>query len=109
MTPMDQQSTALLYGFWANTSGAERERDRDYVTQHASGGCIQARITREEKPTVIENHENKKVFLIKQQPNANADRSGTNSRAFILSLFFIFYFYWIYLSWNNEGKGHTWP
>lgn len=23
MTPMDQQSTALLYGFWAKTSGAE--------------------------------------------------------------------------------------
>ena len=26
MTPMDQQSTALLYGFWARTSGAERKR-----------------------------------------------------------------------------------
>lgn len=25
MTPMDQQSTALLYGFWASTSGAESE------------------------------------------------------------------------------------
>ncbi len=29
MTPIDQQSTALLYGFWARTSGAEkRERIR---------------------------------------------------------------------------------
>ena len=25
---MDQQSTALLYGFWARTSGAESERTR---------------------------------------------------------------------------------
>ena len=28
---MDQQSTALLYGFWAKTSGAERDRYKCYV------------------------------------------------------------------------------
>lgn len=27
MTPMDQQSTALLYGFWAKTSGAAEQQD----------------------------------------------------------------------------------
>lgn len=26
MTPMDQQSTALLYGFWARTSGAAEKQ-----------------------------------------------------------------------------------
>lgn len=28
MTPMDQQSTALLYGFCAKTSGAERSKGK---------------------------------------------------------------------------------
>lgn len=29
---MDQQSTALLYGFWARTSGADREREKQADT-----------------------------------------------------------------------------
>lgn len=28
MTPMDQQSTALLYGFWARTSGAAEQQNQ---------------------------------------------------------------------------------
>lgn len=33
MTPMDQQSTALLQGFWANTSGAENKKPNKHTLQ----------------------------------------------------------------------------
>lgn len=40
MTPMDQQSTALLYGFCSSTSGAAANKNQRKVSNSISTSCI---------------------------------------------------------------------